>query len=149
MIYLLATIFALACIRGADKAILYGAFAAFMIINNEVEQYISDDSFAWYYLFDALLLYVLSDTFEYSRKHAIYHLILGAGIAINGIGYLLWYNCFPHDLYNLASLGLYSFIIIILMSGQAYDSGNSRALCFFDRICSFIDKNYCQYLAKT
>jgi hypothetical protein len=148
MIYVLAAIFILALIRGGEKALLYGAFAAFMAVSNHFAEYISDTNFAAYYLLDAVLLAALSQVFVYNKKHAVYHFILVLGVIINAAGYVMWYNFIPPTLYNLSFLGLYSVIIILLLSRCSYDRGNNAALHFFDGVCNYLDKNHRGRVAK-
>jgi hypothetical protein len=148
MIYVLAAIFVLALIRGGEKALLYGTFAAFMAVSNYFAEYISADNFAVYYLLDAAILCVLSQVFDYNKQHAIYHFILVLGVIINALGYVLWYNFIPPHLYNLSFLGLYSVVIILLLSRCSYDRGNNAALHFFDGVCNYLDKNHRGRLAK-
>jgi hypothetical protein len=148
MIYLLIAIFVIAVIRGGEKGLLYGTFAAFMIASNHFAEYISDTNFAAYYLLDAALLAALSQVFVYNKQHAVYHFILVLGVIINAAGYVMWYNFIPPALYNLSFLGLYSVVIILLLSRCSYDAGNRTALHFFTGVFNFIDKNYRGRLAK-
>ena len=146
---LLSSIFLLALAKsdGAMR-VMYCAFSSFMGIHYLFAGEISAKNWGYYYITSALLLYALSQCFEYEKKHAIFHAILSVGILANFIGYVFWYYQLNADPHRLIYLGLYSYTIIILVSRRLYGQGNGAALSFFSWICSCIDENHSRNLAS-
>ena len=148
-LYLIVIILVLALLnKDFDKKLMFGALAVFQCAHYFIAGNLSGDAWLWYDVTGALILFALSQCFGYDKKHAIYHLILSVGIISNLIDYVFWYNNLPQDPSSLIFLGLYSYTVIILISGTAYGHGNDGALRFFNRVCEFIDKNHRGHLAK-
>lgn len=123
------------------KRILYGAFAVLMALHYAISDFIPDDHFAFYYLSGSVLLVSLADIFPYDKKHAVFHVVIIACMLANLTGYMLWFSYLSHEIYNLICLGLYSFVLAILINGQAYGMANRFALSLHDRVCSLLNKN--------
>jgi len=148
-LYLIVIILVLALLnKDFDKKLMFGALAVFQCAHYFIAGNLSGDAWLWYDVTGALILFALSQCFGYDKKHAIYHLILSVGIISNLTDYVFWYNDIPQDPSRMIFMGLYSYTIILLMSGAAYDAGNRAALYVFDGLCSLIDKDSRRHLVK-